>query len=1144
MKTLCKRLLSLLLVFVLVLGLMPSVYAATDQGTSPTTDTTTETTIPEETGEGTVPEGNTEKEPDETISTVSTEESTQNPDETTGNENNIVENDSVISDDTILSSGPAKFSSASNDYAVMAAATESGYALFDYTGSGYTTRLSSQLAITYKPNGTGSSKTAYLKNLGWHFSQKNNVPDHEHPLYCIEPYRNFGASTSGHSVERGATVDGSGSNAWYAMPESWREAIGLILLYTDQMWDYSLIVKNTPASSNTNIPLRIAAQFLIYEIVCGLRNPDTFELKSSNGYVDGDILYNAGVNDVSGFAPCYNSLVNQIQAAMKIPSFTGATRASAPTITLNGEETSVYDSNEVLQNFSFSDGNGASFDTYGNTLYITKTGTISPSTVYTATRYLPSAYSSSFNVFYMSGSTYQTTVSLYSASTGSLSAYFKLDPPEETGSLSLVKTTEDGLNLSGWQFGIYSNSGCTSLVSGPHTTNSSGRISVTGLNAGTYYVKELGHTNSSINSQYTCTSTNPQKVTITAGSTASVSFNNSLIKGGVKLIKTTNTGKNVSGWKIGLYTNSSCTAAVSGSPFTTGADGSITVPNLAPGKYYAKEVAVSDRYWDCDTAVRPVTVVANQTASVTFKNNHFGDLRVKKNAVNGSAQGWNFQILDANKTVIATITTGSDGYATSGLLEEGTYYVREVHDKDETYWTYDVTVEKQVTVTAGSQAQVEYTNEQFGRIRFCKTTNTGSDLAGWTFRLTDSDGNVVGEYTTDSSGYATTGKLKPGRYTVVELETEDNYWVVELGFHPVTVVAGKTVDDEWFNKLQGKGIFHKTTNTGESLEGWKITVYSDEACTDAIATVTTDETGSTALYLDEGTYYAKETGDENGRFENEYWLVDTTVQKFQVKVHEDTEVYFSNKHLGKIDIVKTMETDGPLGGWQFKITDYEGNEIDGSPFTSADDGTIVTGNIEPGEYIVEELIPEDSPYCCISENPQKVTVKGGEIAKVSFTNALRSAKITIHKVDTTGKSLAGAVFLLEWSDDGEYWIPVVRSTSEHVKEGTCTSPNIVDGKLTSGEDGLVVFDGLYPSSYYRITEVSAPEGFQLLEKPAFEGKISQDNANLEISMTVVNARIFTLPQTGSRSLIMTGVSLGIACALCAALLIFNKRKYK
>lgn len=1144
MKTLYKRLLSLLLVFVLVLGLMPSVYAATDQGTAPTMNTTEETTSQTETEATATSEVPLQTQPQETISTVSTEESTQNTEETTGNSDLFVENESGSSDDPILDSTPAMLSTVSGDYAVMAAATESGYALFDYTGSGYTTRLSSQLAITYKPNGTGSSKTAYLQNFGWHFSQKNNVPDHEHPLYCIEPYRDYGASTSGHTVERGATVDGSGSNAWYSMPESWREAIGLILLYTDEMWDYSLIVKNTPASSNTNIPLRIAAQFLIYEIVCGLRDPDTFVLKSSNGYVDGDILYNAGVSNVSDFAPKYNSLVTKIQAAMKIPSFTGATASSAPTISLTGEETSVYDSNGVLQNFNFTDGNGAAFDTSGNTLYITKTGTISPSTVYTATRYLPSAYASSFNVFYMSGSTYQTTVSLYSASTGSLNAYFKLDPPEDTGNLSLVKTTEDGLNLSGWQFGIYSNSSCTTLVSGPYTTNSSGKISVTGLTAGTYYVKELGHTNSSIDEQYTCTSTNPQKVTISAGSTASVSFNNDLIKGGVKLIKTTNTGKNVSGWQIGLYTNSACTTAVSGSPFTTGSDGSVTVPNLAPGKYYAKEVAISNPYWDCDTSVRPVTVVANQTASVTFKNNHYGDLRVKKNAVNGSAQGWDFQILDANKTVIATITTGADGYATSDLLEEGTYYVREIHDKDETYWTYDVTVEQQVTVTAGSQAQVEYTNEQFGRIRFCKTTNTGSDLAGWTFRLTDEDGNVVGDYTTDSSGYATTGKLKPGRYNVVELEAEDDYWVVELGFHPVTVVAGKTVDDEWFNKLQGKGIFHKTTNTGESLEGWEITIYSDEACTDAIATVVTDENGSAAMYMDEGTYYAKETGDENGRFENEYWLVDTTVQKFQIKVHEDTEVYFSNKHLGKIDIVKTMQTDGPLGGWQFKITDSEGNEIEGSPFTSADDGTIVTGNIEPGEYTVEELIPEDSPYCCISENPQKVTVVGGEIAQVSFTNALRSAKITIHKVDTTGEPLAGAEFLLEWSSDGEYWTPVVRSTSEYVKEGTCTSAGIVDGKLTSGDDGLVVFEGLYPESYYRITEVSAPEGFQLLEKPAFEGQIPEDDTDLEISLTVVNARIFTLPQTGSRSLIMTGVSLSLACALCAALLIISKRRNK
>lgn len=109
----------------------------------------------------------------------------------------------------------------------------------------------------------------------------------------------------------------------------------------------------------------------------------------------------------------------------------------------------------------------------------------------------PSAASSTYNIWYMSGSTYQTCINLYSASSGNLNAYFKLKAPA-LGAISLTKTTEDGKNLSGWRFGIYSDSACTSLVSGPHTTDSSGKISVTGLSASTYYVKELGHTDSSI----------------------------------------------------------------------------------------------------------------------------------------------------------------------------------------------------------------------------------------------------------------------------------------------------------------------------------------------------------------------------------------------------------------------------------------------------------------------------------------------------------------------------------------------------------------------------------------------------------------------------------------------------------------------
>ena len=93
--------------------------------------------------------------------------------------------------------------------------------------------------------------------------------------------------------------------------------------------------------------------------------------------------------------------------------------------------------------------------------------------------------------------------------------------------------------------------------------------------------------------------------------------------------------------------------------------------------------------------------------------------------------------------------------------------------------------------------------------------------------MRDSEGNSYGDFTTDDNGYACTENLPLGRYTVVELPTEDNYWLTELGFHDVTVKAGETTVDTWLNKEQGLVWFYKKTNTGESVEGWHITVFSD-----------------------------------------------------------------------------------------------------------------------------------------------------------------------------------------------------------------------------------------------------------------------------------------------------------------------------
>lgn len=1026
--------------------------------------------------------------------------------------------------------------------------TQKSIMLFDFADNGnYTTVLNSQVACAYKPNGTGTTRTAYIKNLGWHFARYGGVAYADDPLYCIEPWRSYAASTSGNSVDRDVTLDGSGSttgsNVWYALPAARREAIGLILLYSNQMWNHSISVTTTKRDNNPNVPLRIATQFLIYEIVCGLRDPNTFTLNSTNECgTAGNIFYNAGVASVTNFASNYNTLVSNIQAAKKIPSFTSASSGSAPTISLTGEENSVDDSNGVLSNFSFTDGNGADFYKSGSTLYITQAGTISSSTVYRATRYLPSAASSAYNIWYMSGSSYQTTVSLASASSGSLNAYFKLKAPDP-GTISLTKTTEDGQNLSGWRLGVYTNSACTSLAAGPYSTNANGKISITGLTAGTYYVKELGHTDSTINALYTCSNTNPQKVTVTSGGTTSVSFYNKLNTGSISLTKTTEDGQNLSGWQFGIYSNSACTTLVSG-PHSTNTSGKISVTGLTPGTYYVKEIghmdsAINALYYCSSTNPQTVTVTAGGTATVSFTNKlNTGSVKLIKSTNTGAnLSGWQIGLYtDADCTNAVSgspFATGADGTVTVSGLQKGTYYAKE-NPTDDPYWEFDTAV-KSVSVAVGQTAEVTFTNTHYGRIEIHKTTNTGNQLGGWTFRVRDSEGNSYGDFTTDDNGYACTQNLPLGRYTVVELPTEDNYWLTELGFHDVTVRAGETTVDTWLNKEQGLVWFYKKTNTGESVEGWHITVYSDEACTQKVGTLITNADGKAGYYLDPGIYWAKETGDEHGRFEDEYWMVDETVHKFEIKPHEDVSITFTNVQYGRLKISKTVEGGGSVEGWQFKITDAEGKVLDGSPFASNKDGIILTGNLLPGQYTVEELLPENSFYQCVSENPQTVTVKQGEIAEVSFVNALRTGKVTVEKIDITGSPLAGATFRLEWSAEGSLWYPV--TYSETIVRGGCSNPDVTDGSLTTGTDGLLEWDNLYPGLQYRLTETKAPDGYNLLDGTAFEGELASDN--MSVSLRVVNTRTYTLPKTGSTGLRLFPVFALIPAFACFSGLVFS-----
>lgn len=838
MPTVTKRCISFLLILMLVVSLIPSVYAAetaAEADPAASTETMEETT-------NTEPEENLIPPPDETESPV-TEESGTEPSEL-----------DIIDDSEppvmLLIDGEVALASISNcqattwatiwvntdEYSPIAGKTNR-FIYYDFAGKSRNRNNVGLKAI--KVNGTWQA------------------------AYCLEP----GIAEGSTYTEEDLTMDEfvSSSAAPSTLTVQQMKAMCVAVMYGQRTLPQS--------ASYELLSNMVATQIIVWEIAIGWRNAtppyaqtnDAFIRRFENAYGKGPEATSMYIS-IGGRLKNVISAYNQISANMAahsdaVPSFTSAAQNAAPTIDLkpngNGQySAAVTDSNRVISGYSFPRVDGLTFSTNGDVLTITS------------------------------------------------------DRPLDN---VLVAPTRNRVNAQGHPFFVWYN-GSYQVMLGSQADPSYEDLPV-------YF--------------------RVRAVTPT---------------GSLKLVKETNTGKNLDGWQIGLYTDAARTKPMSGSPFTTGADGSVTVSDLSVGTLYAKEIEVDDPYWVCDTSVKTVNITAGQTATVTFRNTHYGDMRIRKNAVNGSAEGWSFQIMDSERNLVTTIKTGADGYAHSGRLLPGQYFILEVCDRNGTYWEYDPVVEKQVTITAGSQAEVAYTNTQYG----------------------------------------------------------------------------------------------------------------------------------------------------------------------------------------KIQIQKAMETVGSLTGWQFRITDSSDTEIPGSPFTTDETGLILTGKIQPGEYKVEELIPENSLYSCTSENPQTVTVKAGETAGVSFTNALRPGRILIEKVDIRGEPLADAKFLLEWSKDGSLWWPVEYTDAETVREGFCFNAECVNGTLTSGKDGLLEWTGLHPGLMYRVTELEAPKGYSLLTEPAFEGILPADN--LTVSFRVVNCEIFKLPETGVISGAWLRVSQFACILLCTALLVYSYRR--
>ena len=395
--------------------------------------------------------------------------------------------------------------------------------------------------------------------------------------FCIQP---------GVPLRTGNTLKKNSSETWNALSANQKKAVGLALLYGYQGNRGSL-----PGSDDEKW---LATQTLVWEFVTGCReSTGSYQQTSQKIY-----NVNFGSNyPNSGAVEVYNQIVSLMGRHNTIPSFMsgGANDITKELSYQDGKYTlTLTDKNGVLSEYSFASSDSkVSVAKSGNQLIITSETAFDGSVRITATRSnVPTVSSSAKMIAYGDPNLQDVVTGVENAD--DVRAYLNVETP--TGTIALKKTSEDGV-VAGISFVIKGEKNFNKTV----TTDENGNITVEGLFPGTYTVTEQ-----SID-KYEPQET--QTITLIGGKTTTVNFNNTLKRGSLEVVKTSEDSL-VEGVTFHLYGTSLSGLAVD-EYAVTDADGVARFENvLISGNtpYVLEEV---------DTAVRYV-VPASQTAPIEW----------------------------------------------------------------------------------------------------------------------------------------------------------------------------------------------------------------------------------------------------------------------------------------------------------------------------------------------------------------------------------------------------------------------------------------------------------------------------------------------------------------------------------------------
>ena len=638
---------------------------------------------------------------------------------------------------------------------------------------------------------------------------------------------------------------------------------------------------------------------------------------------------------------------------------------------------------------------------------------------------------------------------------------------EKPGLEIIKKNIANGEPIEGVTYRIEQIDGSYSTTA---TTDSHGRIFLDSIPVGTYQVTEINVPS------YVILCPIPQEVALKAGETSTVTFFNAL-KPTLEIRKVDSvTGDPVKGAKFQIWYASNHTDSGELNDlgtYYTDESGKIILPEVKDGWYKVTELEAPHGYSIKEPATQECFIAGGESKVLTFENTPLSAIIIRKvDSESGQPlEGAWFRIRflggtsGTGGTVIGEYRTSSNGTIVVTGLKAGTYVCEEISAPD----GYVITDATETVYLSGKDQDVitvTFGNDKMGSLLIVKKDAvTGVPISDVEFLITDSDGSVIGnangKYVTDSAGTIRIDSLTPGMTVIAkEVRAKDGY-ILDDTPQSVKIKRNSVMTLEFRNQPKGGVLVKKVdavTNAPISDVEFLVTDSDGNLIGNANGKFVTDSAGTFTItdIIPDTTLIIKETRTKDG------YILDDTPQTVKVKSNEVVTVEFRNQPKGNLIVVKQDSvTKTPLEGVQFKIVYANGSYVDADSGTLSStglywtdkDGKIALSGIS-GTVVVTEV--ETIPGYTIDENSrtQTVVVDPNDTQTLYFYNTPAGGLQIIKSDESSGKRISGVRF-------------EVRKVNGEIV-----------GTYTTDSDGVIYLPEI-ESGWYTVTELKVAPGYLL-----------------------------------------------------------------